>query len=90
MGIILAVIILIVNGLNDNASGQFLVTNVAVGLASSLLSINLYPPIQPYDENTTAEQELAGEINPARKLSKVMNVGTFLTGCMAATRYTSV
>ena len=90
MGLILAIIVLVVNGLNDKPSGRFLVANVAVSLVCCFLSISLYPPVQPYDEEKTAVEEMAGEINPVRKVSKAMNVGTFLTGCMAAARYTSV
>lgn len=90
MGLIMAVIVLVVNGLNDKPSDKFLIGNVVVSLVSCVLSISLYPPVQPYDEEKTAAQEIESEINPARKLSKVMNVGTFLTGSMAATRYRSV
>ena len=90
MGLIMAVIVLAVNGLNDKPSDNFLIANVVVSLVSCVLSISLYPPVQPYDEEKTAAQEIESEINPARKLSKVMNVGTFLTGSMAATRYRSV
>ena len=90
MGFILTIIVLVLNALNDKPSEKVLIAAVAVSLVSSLLSISLYPPVQPYDEDNDFRQELTSEIHPVRKLSKIMNVGTFVTSFMAATRYTSV
>ena len=91
MGVIMSIVVLIVDGLNDKESGKFLVASVAVALVCGILSIALYPPVQPYDNDNDFDQELnESEIHPLRKLSKMMNVGTFVAGSMAATRYTNV